>query len=245
MGNWRALLLGLVLGAALGLWVLSRVESGPPAAAPLDAGAPAAGDAGAAWQDEVPRAYWALPALDLRTGPLLSEALLYPVCGSAVALSAPGDLDAGQVLELGPVGGCSGAVVTASMHPVMLELLSLRSGLVETAQGWLPTTEVPFVSRLVLTRAARTDAVPLPLVNPRVLFHWVQGRELLLIDDDGACGAEASEARGELDGGPALHPRPLPSGRFLRVQLPPDVLGLGLAGGWRQSCADELPGSAP
>lgn len=236
MGNWRALLAGLVLGIGLGLWVLSGLEARPaPGGARPDAGTADAGP------PPPPRqALWAVPELDLRLGPVLSEAFAYPVCGAAQAFASPDDLDGGLELELGPPGGCDGPVVTAQLHPAQLALLSQRSGLVETTQGWLETRRVPFVSALVVDGPQGAVRVPLPLVNPRLVHRSAAGTELLLLDDDGACPLEVPAEPVGLDGGPPahVHPQALPAGRLLLVRVADGGAAVQLAGGWRRSCAD-------
>ncbi len=237
MGNWRALLAGLLLGVALGLWALTRLEARPPPPAAPDGG-PGPGDAG---PPPPPRAaLWTVPELDLSLGPVLSEAFTYPVCGAAQAFASPEELDGGVELELGPPGGCAGMVVNGAMHPASLELLSQRSGLLETRHGWLPTSQVPFVSTLLVDGRGGPLRAPLPLVNPRLVHRSAGGTELLLLDDDGVCPLEAPAEPPGLDGGPPAHvlPQALPAGRLLRVRLADGDASVQLGGGWRRTCGE-------
>jgi hypothetical protein len=187
-----------------------------------------------------PEDAWAVPELDLRSGPVLSERFTYPVCGPALAWPAPDDADGGLALELGPPGGCAGAVVTAAMHPAMLEVLSQRSGLLEARAGWLPTGRVPFVTALVAELRTGALRTPLPMVNPRVVFRSAAGTDLLLLDDDGACAGEGLAVEpGSADGGGLnLGSRGLPTGRLLRVRLPEGVREVRVEGGWRRACGE-------
>jgi hypothetical protein len=234
MGNWRALLVGLAAGGVLGVWALGSLTARPAPASPPDAGGPV--DAGAGAVRPAPEAQWSVATLDLRSGAVVSEGFLYPVCGPTLAFPTPSTLDGGATVELGPAGGCSGPVVTAQMHPALLEVLSQRSGVLETSLGWLPTTQVPFLSTLVLEGPVGLWRAPLPLVNPTVVYRSPGGSELLLFDDDGACAADLPGEASGFDAGTPTRARGLASGRLLRVRLAPDVLQTRLEGGWRRTC---------